>query len=239
MARSLVESIIRVVSSMIMDAQQTADEIEMCSLNDPQIRILGNSPALEKVDRCLHHMVQERVMTAPSATAVQAWDGSLSYAELDDLSSALAARIASLGVEKGAYIPFCFEKSRWAVVSTLAILKSGAACVPLDRTHPDGRHRQIFDTIQPKVLLTSADAKRDSFFTHVTNVIVVPGDILSSADGDASASSWSDSSPSNPAFAIFTSGTWTKCFADVHQCRVQRISLLTDHAGSTPEGNLT
>ncbi len=233
MARSLVESIIRVVSSMIMDAQQTADEIEMCSLNDPQIRILGNSPALEKVDRCLHHMVQERVMTAPSATAVQAWDGSLSYAELDDLSSALAARIASLGVEKGAYIPFCFEKSRWAVVSTLAILKSGAACVPLDRTHPDGRHRQIFDTIQPKVLLTSADAKRDSFFTHVTNVIVVPGDILSSADGDASASSWSDSSPSNPAFAIFTSGTWTKCFADVHQCRVQRISLLTDHAGST------
>lgn len=59
-------------------------------------------------------------------------------------------------------IPLCFEKSGWAIVAMLAVLKAGAAFVPLDPEHPvlrkEGIMRQL-DGGAPVVIASKMRAK--------------------------------------------------------------------------------
>ncbi|PKK50430.1 hypothetical protein CI102_7607, partial [Trichoderma harzianum] len=61
----------------------------------------------------------------PDAISVQAWDGQLTYSELNHLSSILACRLVELGVGPNKLIPLCFEKSMWTMIALLGVLKAG------------------------------------------------------------------------------------------------------------------
>ena len=87
----------------------------------------------------VHDLVIRKAKQCPQNEAVCAWDGSLTFSELDRLSSVLATRLTQTGVVAGAYVPFAFEKSIWAIVAVLATLKAGGAFVPLDPCHPRSR----------------------------------------------------------------------------------------------------
>ena len=50
----------------------------------------------------------------------------------------------SFSVEDGKVVPFALEKGLWTVVATLAILKTGAAFLPLGPAHPEARLRGVF-----------------------------------------------------------------------------------------------
>ncbi|MEU8889953.1 amino acid adenylation domain-containing protein [Streptomyces sp. NPDC048442] len=77
--------------------------------------------------------------TAPERTAVifdtQEW----SYAELDVRANRLAAHLTDRGVRPGAFVGVCTDRRSDMVVATLAALKCGAVCVPLDVSYPDER----------------------------------------------------------------------------------------------------
>lgn len=86
--------------------------------------------------RCVHDLIAERTLLHPYSTAVCAWDLSLTYTELNDLSTRLAEQLGDLGIKTGDFVPICHEKSVWCVVAQLAVLKAGAACVSLDPSYP-------------------------------------------------------------------------------------------------------
>lgn len=92
--------------------------------------------AVVPVQRCVHDVISEQTLLHSGSTAVCAWDKDLTYAELDSLSSKLAAQLRVLGVRTGQFVPICHEKSAWFVVAQIAVLKAGAACVSLDPTYP-------------------------------------------------------------------------------------------------------
>lgn len=85
-----------------------------------------------------------RVQGSPESPALCAWDGSMSYSELDAASSEIALLIAQTG-NSGPYdmVLFNMRKSKWALVAALAILKSGKAIVPVDPSWPQARFEQI------------------------------------------------------------------------------------------------
>lgn len=124
------------------------DELEMHSWE--------KQPAPE-INSCAHHLIQRQIETRPNAAAVSAWDlvADLTYGMLDDLSSRLAHHLKSLGIEPDNFVPFCFEKSAWAVVTMLGILKAGGACVGLDGNHPLARLEKITHDCRAKVVITS------------------------------------------------------------------------------------
>src|SRR5690606_19130106 len=110
------------------------------------------------VERRVHDIIAEQMARQGSAaTAVVGWDVTLSNGELDSLSTALAHELSSVGVgpDGSRFVPFCFEKSAFAVVAILAVLKAGAAFVPLDPTHPVGRLREIVGDCSASVVLCS------------------------------------------------------------------------------------
>lgn len=108
---------------------------------------------------CVHEAIQNRVAESPSACAVDAWDGRLTYAELDKISTALSIRLRLQGIKQETLIPLCFEKSQWAVVAMLAVLKAGAAFVLLDPSQPLQRLQDICSqTDSPLVLASEKNA---------------------------------------------------------------------------------
>ncbi|KAI8177502.1 Nonribosomal peptide synthase atnA [Colletotrichum sp. SAR 10_76] len=92
---------------------------------------------------------------SPLNIAVDAWDGTLSYAELDEKSSNIANELVRRGVRAESKVALLFEKSVWNIVATVAVLKAGGAFVPLDPFQPDGRISNLLDKIQPKTVLSS------------------------------------------------------------------------------------
>ena len=113
---------------------------------------------------------QESVLTAfadiadvrGSAPAVIAADGSLSFAEVQDLSSRLAHLLVARGVGAGSTVAVRIERSKYLPVLVLAALKSGGVYVPLDPEYPIDRVSNMIEDASPELLLTSpGQAERD------------------------------------------------------------------------------
>ena len=96
-----------------------------------------------------------QVAQRPAALAVEYAGQSLSYAELDARSNQLAHWLRSRGVERGALVGVCVERSVELVVAILGVLKAGAGYVPLDADYPLERLSfMVTDTGVDRVLCT-------------------------------------------------------------------------------------
>jgi amino acid adenylation domain-containing protein len=84
-------------------------------------------------------LVAGHAASAPDSLAVMAGAESLSYAELDLRSNQLAEHLRSLGAGPDSLIGICLERSPFSVISSLAVLKAGAAYLPLDPASPSDR----------------------------------------------------------------------------------------------------
>lgn len=91
---------------------------------------------LEGVNECLDHAIRRQALEQPLAQAVCAWDGNLSYQELERLATKLAGHLKSLSIKPEVKVPVYFDKSLWAIIAMLAILKAGGIYVPLNSSHP-------------------------------------------------------------------------------------------------------
>lgn len=94
----------------------------------------GASTAYER-DLTVAACFAQRVSETPDAAAVLDAAGSLSYAELDHASNALAHFLVTCGVRPEQTVGIVVERSRFLPVALLAILKAGAAYVPLDSSY--------------------------------------------------------------------------------------------------------
>ncbi|KAJ5923143.1 nonribosomal peptide synthase [Penicillium verrucosum] len=120
---------------------------------------------------CVHHVIRKQAQGFPGSTAVLAWDGSFSYAELENLSSHLAVVLMLLGAQPEAIVPICMDKSRWTTVAILAVMKSGAAFTLLDPSYPPSRLQTICQEINCKFILTCQGRSEQS--SHLAPSLVV------------------------------------------------------------------
>jgi non-ribosomal peptide synthetase component F len=160
------------------------------------------------LNRCIHDLITERALQKPEAPAVCSWDGSLSYSSLEHHSSLFAQYLQKLGAEPEIFIPFCFEKSLFAVISALAILKSGAAFVALDPETSNQRRNSIIQETAAKIVIVSP-AQASLFHNLVQNVVIVDWAFLNSLQDDKQ-SCRVRVTPKSPAFVLFTSGSTGK-----------------------------
>ncbi|KAL7915692.1 hypothetical protein GGI35DRAFT_4429 [Trichoderma velutinum] len=103
----------------------------------------------------VHDIVAKVVQAQPEAPAVCAWDGDLTYRELDDFSSKLARRFLDLGLTPNTIIPLCFEKSKWVPVAMLGVLKAGAAFMMLEPSLPEERLKVMVQQVGAGLILSS------------------------------------------------------------------------------------
>ncbi|RSL49592.1 hypothetical protein CEP54_012351 [Fusarium duplospermum] len=136
---------------------KSIDDIDFITEQDLQDIWTWNSKVPEAINGFIHDIVKEKALTQPSSTAVYAWDGEFTYAEIDKLSNRLAVTlITGYGVQPGTPIALCFEKSKWMAVSMLGVLKVGAYFVMLDAASaPEERLRTMVEQVQSKLVISS------------------------------------------------------------------------------------
>ncbi|KAF5858059.1 hypothetical protein ETB97_004928, partial [Aspergillus alliaceus] len=115
-----------------------------------------NATVPSVVDRCVHDIITARSREQPHAPAICAWDGELTYSELEELSTQLAHHLVGCGVGPNAIVPLCFKKSMWMPVAMLGVMKAGGASVAFDTAQPEGRLSSIVQQLQPDMILSSA-----------------------------------------------------------------------------------
>ena len=183
---------------------------------DQQRALATNADIPEAVDDCLHYMIARIARQQPDAPAICAWDGNLTYGQLNDAADRLAARLVG-NVSAEVLVHVCFEKSVWFFVSILAINKAGGVWVPLDPSHPTQRHQELLRQTKATLALTSA-ATADickSLGLTVVEVSETMYKALALDQGGTLSSSGSTSQPptackvtsQNAAYILFTSGS--------------------------------
>ncbi|MGH8019773.1 MAG: amino acid adenylation domain-containing protein [Opitutaceae bacterium] len=93
--------------------------------------------------RSLADLFEQQAKTSPESVAVEFGAERLSYRELDEESGRLAARLIAAGVGADAPVAISLERSIELLVSVLAVLKAGGACVPVDPAYPGPRREYI------------------------------------------------------------------------------------------------
>ncbi|CRG85572.1 nonribosomal peptide synthase, putative [Talaromyces islandicus] len=167
-------------------------------------------------DRFVFEIIQEIAGRHPDALAIDAWDGQLTYRDLESLSTRVSELLVSFGVGPGSFVPLLFHKSMWTNVSMLGVLKVGAAFVPLDFSHPEGHLRAVMQPLNADIILC-ADNTRDRAARLSRRAIIVDERSLNADHGNNLATDIPNASVSHTgnaalhiddlAYAVFTSGS--------------------------------
>ncbi|TVL91461.1 MupA/Atu3671 family FMN-dependent luciferase-like monooxygenase [Streptomyces sp. SAJ15] len=116
-----------------------------------------NDTALDVPAATVHELVERQAAATPDRPAVVQGDGGLSYAELDAEAERLAGLLRERGARPGTLVGLCLPRTPRLVTALLAVLKSGAAYLPLDPSAPAERNDHILaDAGAPLVLTVSA-----------------------------------------------------------------------------------
>ncbi|HYU34097.1 MAG TPA: amino acid adenylation domain-containing protein [Thermoanaerobaculia bacterium] len=133
LARQLVATMERVIE----DPDGRVGEIPVAPPEDPLAVLAG--PCDERPPGTVVDWLAERAGRWPGRTAVEAGGERLTYAELEERSSRLAVQLRDRGAGPDRVVGVCAEPSLDMLVSVLGVLKSGAACMPLDPGLPRER----------------------------------------------------------------------------------------------------
>ncbi|MEU1470614.1 amino acid adenylation domain-containing protein [Streptomyces sp. NPDC005761] len=169
----------------------------------------GTGPVEELPASTLPELFQRRARRNPGAPAVRDADTTLTYGELDARAGALAGHLAALGIGPEDRVSVALPRTNQLVVSVLAVLRTGAAYVPLDPDYPAQRLSYMLEDAGPRLLLTTPAIHRRLPATPVPHLYA---DELgeSSAPGAHSAAHTGTApplGPDNPAYVIYTSGS--------------------------------
>ncbi|MDI9894478.1 non-ribosomal peptide synthase/polyketide synthase [Rhodococcus sp. IEGM 1381] len=97
------------------------------------------------------------VAESPTAPALCWAGGVLDYGELDRRSNRFAQRLVAVGAGPGSVVPLLVERSPDMVVAMLAVLKVGAAYLPISNHYPDQQIRDVLEEVDAELLLTDAE----------------------------------------------------------------------------------
>ncbi|KAL8369900.1 hypothetical protein RB595_000315 [Gaeumannomyces hyphopodioides] len=172
-------------------------------------------------NRCIHDLVSDRCVVTPDKVAVEAWDGTFTYREIDALSTILARQLrSSAGVRVGDIVVLVFEKSRWTTPALLGVLKAGAAFALTDPSQPEARLRNIVAQTRARAVVSSEqqfglanrisqDASKDNSGKPAKILVASDATLLEHAGWGAGASAiyLPVVPPSSPMYVIFTSGS--------------------------------
>lgn len=153
----------------------------------------------------VHALFAAQARRTPDAEALRMDGASLSYAELDARTNRLAHHLLSLGVQGESLVGVWMERSIDMVVALLAVLKAGAAYVPLDPAFPRDRIEFMMQDAQLAAVLTH-EALRSALPLGAPVVVTLDGDAQRLAAQPVSAPV--DASGAGAlAYVIYTSGS--------------------------------
>ena len=140
---ALIERLQRVLVAMTADPGRRLSSVDVLDAGEhARLDEVGNRAVLTAAAPTpvsIPVVFAEQVARTPEAVAVTFEGRSMTYRELDEAANRLAHLLAGHGVGPGQCVALLLERSAQAVVAMLAVLKTGAAYLPIDPALPDAR----------------------------------------------------------------------------------------------------
>ena len=177
------------------------------------------------VTSTIHQMFERQALLHPEAIALTYEQTQLTYRQLNEKSNALASTLIEKGVMPEQLIAIVMPPSIESVISILAVLKSGAAYLPLEPDTPVDRLRYIIEDAKVKIVLIDP-AHLNHWNNELLEVVAVDHQSLPSV---AECNFSITSNPRNLAYVIYTSGSTGKPKGvQVEHAQVVRLFAATD-----------
>ncbi|KQH77424.1 non-ribosomal peptide synthetase [Mycobacterium gordonae] len=224
---TLVEWFQRVVVAMTADPARRLSSVDLLDeVSRARLDRWGNRAVLTRPTSpgaSIPAVWAAQVARSPAAVALTHEGVSWTYHEVDEAANRLAHLISGHAVGTGARVALLFERSAEAVVAILAVLKAGAAYLPLDPGLPAARLKYILADATPTAAITTAGL-RAGFDGHDLLVIDVNDPNLAAGPSHAPPPPAGD----DIAYVIYTSGTTgaPKGVAITHRNVTQQIMSL-------------
>jgi amino acid adenylation domain-containing protein len=190
--------LIEVLNGVLADEGKSVRDLPMRSAAQDHLLLdLWNNTQHDH-DRgvCLHHLFERVAAQRPGATAIVIGAEIFSYRDIDQRANRLAHLLRLRGVRLGDRVGLCLDRTIEMPVAIAAVLKVGAAYVPLDPAHPSDRLRYVIEDARvacvvtmswlvelfvaaeiPCVLLDAAASELEGFETSPPAVTVAPDDV--------------------------------------------------------------
>ncbi len=159
----LIARLQRVVAAMIAAPTRPLSGIDVLAagerarLDEVGNRAVVSAPAADRAAAVsIPEVLAAQVAHAPEAVAVRDGQRVVSYRELDEAANRLAQLLAGHGVGPGQRVAVLVPRSAEAIIAMLAVLKTGAAYVPIDPAHPDARIGFVLADAAPVAVITTA-----------------------------------------------------------------------------------
>jgi len=205
-------------------------DVPLATPEEAQRTVHGfNATAHALPETTLVELLQQGMDRDPQATALVFGDAALDHGTLEARSFALAAQLRALGVGPGSVVAVALPRSPELVIALMAVLRAGAAYLPLDLAHPDERLARILASARPVCVLAEADVQ--------ARLGGVP--VLAPTQWTALsfAAPWRQPSPDDAAYVIYTSGSTgePKGVVIEHRAIVNRLLWMREHYGFTAD----
>ncbi|ORA59312.1 non-ribosomal peptide synthetase [Mycobacteroides franklinii] len=191
---------------MSVDPSRTLSSLDLLDDDEhAQLAAWGNQAMLKErpeIKRSIPGVFTQQVERAPDALALTFAGQSMTYRELDEAANRLAHFLAAEGVRPGQFVALLFSRSTEAIVAILAVLKAGAAYLPIDPALPAARIEFLLADASPVAAVTTAALlhRLDGFGVRVFDVDD-PAVYAQSCEAPPAPS------PDDLAHLIYTSGT--------------------------------
>ena len=180
-------------------------------LSSPQQKIL---PLVDNVGQTIrnledsftpfHQAFSQQAKSSPAKTAIQFKDQSLTYAELDQQSNAVAHQLLAYGIQVESTVAICIPRSIELLVALLGVLKSGAAYVPIDISLPLTRRDFLFEDSKCSIVIEGSPMRIRTRISPRGEQAVKS---LEPVDRKHSAGDFPQLAGSNGCYVIYTSGS--------------------------------
>ncbi|MFG2592083.1 amino acid adenylation domain-containing protein [Streptomyces sp. NPDC048438] len=204
-ARALCARFARVLTQAVSDPDRTVGDLDPLAPGERD-RLLGQGRGAElpAPARTAPEAVREWAARTPRAVAVRDAHTSLTYAELDARADALALVLRERGAGREDRVALAAPPSVDTVVAMLAVLRAGAAYLPVDPQYPPARIRHMLDDARPVLLLTTTDVHPDLPASDVPWLALDGPDVRPAGP---TAPLPEHPHPADPAYVIHTSGS--------------------------------
>jgi len=160
---ALIERLRRILAAMTADPARRVQSIDVLDIDEHErLDSWGHRAVLTRpaaVSGSIPAMFARQVDRAPHAVAVTFQDRSMTYRELDHKANRLANQLASFGAGPGESVALFLSRSDDAIVAILAVLKTGAAYVPIDPAVPTTRLEFMLADAAPIVVVTAGELR--------------------------------------------------------------------------------
>ncbi len=206
---TLIERLQRVLVEMTADPTRrlssigVLDDVERTRLEDWGNRAALTAPVSPPVS--IPALFAAQVARVPEAAALTFEGRSMTYRELDEAANRLAQRLAGGGVGPGRRVALLLPRSAQAIVAILAVVKTGAAYVPIDPAVPEARMQFVLGDAAPIAAITTAEYRPKLDGREL--LIVDVADTDDSVVGGRPSTALAAACPDDVAYIIYTSGT--------------------------------